>query len=40
MPLNGNTLSAADVKALIAYARAVSDPSYQQAGTVYAGPNL
>jgi cytochrome c553 len=40
MPPYGNTLSAADVKALIAYARAVSDPSYQQAGTVYAGPNL
>jgi hypothetical protein len=39
MPPYGNTLSAADVKALIAYARAVSDPPYQQAGTVYARPN-
>jgi mono/diheme cytochrome c family protein len=36
MPPYGNTLSAADVKALIAYTRAVSDPPYQQPGTVYA----
>jgi mono/diheme cytochrome c family protein len=36
MPPYGNTLSAADVKALIAFARAVSDPPYQPAGTVYA----
>ncbi len=36
MPRYGNTLSAADVRALIAYARAVSDPPYQPAGTVCA----
>ncbi len=36
MPPYGNTLSGADVKALIAYARAVSDPPYEPAGTVYA----
>ncbi len=36
MPPYGNTLSAADVRALIAYTRAVSDPPYQPAGTVYA----
>lgn len=36
MPPYGNTLSAADVRALIAYARAVADPPYQPAGTVYA----
>ena len=36
MPPYGNTLSAADVKALIAYVRAVADPPYQPAGTVYA----
>jgi hypothetical protein len=36
MPPYGNTLSAADVKALIAYTRAVADPPYQPAGTVYA----
>ena len=35
MPPYGNTLSAADVKALIAYTRAVSDPPYQPPGTVY-----
>ena len=35
MPPYGNTLSAADVRALIAYTRAVSDPPYQPAGTVY-----
>jgi len=36
MPPYGNTLSAADVRALIAYIRAVADPAYQPAGTVYA----
>jgi hypothetical protein len=36
MPPYGSTLSAGDVRALIAYARAVSDPPYQPAGTVYA----
>jgi hypothetical protein len=36
MPPYGNTLSAADVRALIAYTRAVADPPYQPAGTVYA----
>jgi len=36
MPPYGNTLSAADVKAIIAYTRAVSDPPYQPPGTVYA----
>jgi mono/diheme cytochrome c family protein len=36
MPPYGNTLNAADVKALIAYTRAVSDPPYQPPGTVYA----
>ena len=36
MPSYGNTLSAADVRALIAYTRAVADPPYQPAGTVYA----
>jgi cytochrome c5 len=36
MPPYGNTLSAADVRALIAYMRAVADPPYQPAGTVYA----
>jgi len=36
MPPYGNTLTAADVKALIAFTRAVSDPPYQPAGTVYA----
>jgi mono/diheme cytochrome c family protein len=36
MPPYGNTLSAADVKALIAYMRAVADPPYEPAGTVYA----
>jgi mono/diheme cytochrome c family protein len=35
MPPYGNTLSAPDVKALIAYTRAVSDPPYQPPGTVY-----
>jgi mono/diheme cytochrome c family protein len=35
MPSYGSTLSAADVRALIAYARAVADPPYQPAGTVY-----
>ncbi len=36
MPPYGNTLSAADVRALIAYVRAVADPPYRPAGTVYA----
>jgi mono/diheme cytochrome c family protein len=36
MPPYGNTLSAADVKALIAYMRAISDPPFQPTGTVYA----
>jgi mono/diheme cytochrome c family protein len=36
MPPYGNTLSTADIKALIAYARAVSDPPYQPSGMVYA----
>ena len=35
MPPYGNTLSSSDVKALIAYTRAVSDPPYQPPGTVY-----
>jgi mono/diheme cytochrome c family protein len=35
MPPYGNTLNASDVKALIAYTRAVSDPPYQPPGTVY-----
>jgi len=35
MPPYGNTLSGSDVKALIAYTRAVSDPAYQPPGTVY-----
>ena len=36
MPPYGNTLSVADVRALIAYTRAVADPPYLPAGTVYA----
>ncbi len=36
MPRYSNTLSAADVRALIAYTRAISDPPYQPPGTVYA----
>ena len=36
MPPYGNTLSAADVRALISYTRAVADPPYEPAGTVYA----
>jgi hypothetical protein len=36
MPPYGNTLTLAEVRALIAYSRAVSDPPYQTAGTVYA----
>ncbi|MGA2728425.1 MAG: c-type cytochrome [Terracidiphilus sp.] len=36
MPPYGNTLSAADVRAVIAYIRAVADPPYETAGTVYA----
>lgn len=36
MPSYRNTLSAAEIRALIAYSRAVSDPPYQAAGTVYA----
>jgi mono/diheme cytochrome c family protein len=36
MPPFGNTLSGNDIKALIAYIRAVADPPYEPAGTVYA----
>jgi mono/diheme cytochrome c family protein len=36
MPAYGNTLSVADVRALIAYTRAVADPPYRPAGMVYA----
>lgn len=36
MPPYGSTLSAADVRALISYTRAVADPPYEPAGTVYA----
>jgi mono/diheme cytochrome c family protein len=36
MPPYGNTLSAPDIKAIIAYIRALSDPPYQPPGTVYA----
>ena len=36
MPPYGNTLSPADVRALILYIRAVADPPYEPAGTVYA----
>ncbi len=36
MPPYGSTLSASDVRALISYIRAVADPPYQSAGTVYA----
>jgi mono/diheme cytochrome c family protein len=36
MPPYGNTLTPADVRALIAYIRAVADPPYEPAGTVYA----
>jgi mono/diheme cytochrome c family protein len=36
MPPYGNTLTATDVKALVAYTRAVSDPPYQPPGTIYA----
>ena len=36
MPPYGNTLSGSEVKALIAYTRAVADPPYEPAGTVYA----
>jgi mono/diheme cytochrome c family protein len=35
MPPYGNTLSPADVQAIIAYIRVVSDPPYRPAGTVY-----
>jgi len=35
MPPYGNTLTAADVRALVSYIRAVADPPYQPAGTVY-----
>jgi mono/diheme cytochrome c family protein len=35
MPPYGKTLSAADIRALIAYTRAVADPPYEPAGTVY-----
>lgn len=36
MPPYGNTLNASDVRALISYTRAVADPPYEPAGTVYA----
>lgn len=36
MPPYGNTLNASDVRALVAYIRAVADPQYEPAGTVYA----
>ena len=36
MPPYGNTLNASDVRALVAYIRAVADPPYEPAGTVYA----
>jgi mono/diheme cytochrome c family protein len=36
MPAWGNTLSKSDIQALISYIRAVSDPPYRTAGTVYA----
>jgi mono/diheme cytochrome c family protein len=35
MPPYGNTLSAADVRSLISYIRAVADPPYLPSGTVY-----
>lgn len=37
MPAWGNTLSKSEIQALIAYIRAVSDPSSRSAGPVYAG---
>lgn len=36
MPPYGSTLGTADIKALIAYTRAVADPPYELSGTVYA----
>jgi len=36
MPPYGNTLTPADVRALISYLRAVADPPYRPPGTVYA----
>src|SRR5260370_34224550 len=36
MPPYGNTLTPADVRALISYIRAGADPPYEPAGTVYA----
>ena len=36
MPAWGNTLSKADIQALIAYIRAISDPPSRGAGTIYA----
>jgi mono/diheme cytochrome c family protein len=36
MPPYGNTLNPLDVRALISYTRAVADPPYEPAGTVYA----
>lgn len=35
MPPYGNTLSPADVQAIVAYIRVVADPPYRPAGTVY-----
>jgi mono/diheme cytochrome c family protein len=36
MPPYGNTLGPSDVRALISYIRAVAEPPYEPAGTVYA----
>ncbi len=36
MPAYAGTLSASDVRALIAYTRSIADPPYQPAGTFYA----
>jgi mono/diheme cytochrome c family protein len=36
MPAYGSTLSEADVRAVIAYIRLVSDPPYRAVGMVYA----
>jgi mono/diheme cytochrome c family protein len=36
MPPYANTLSPAEVQAVIAYIRVVADPPYQPSGTVYA----
>jgi mono/diheme cytochrome c family protein len=36
MPPYGSTLNKADIEALVAYIRAVSDPPYRLKGLVYA----